>query len=131
MIGLNKYKTFNFWCQKVLPLVYDESLSYYETLCKVVTYINSLIKDNNIIIDNIEELKNELDEINNAIKNFDTSGLEKMIEEKIATMIFVGINESGYITYYIPASWSNIEFKTTGLDVNIPGYKYGHLVLFY
>ena len=25
-----------FYCQKVLPLVYDDSLSYYETICKVV-----------------------------------------------------------------------------------------------
>lgn len=25
-------KPFRFWCQKVLPLVYDESLSYYELL---------------------------------------------------------------------------------------------------
>ena len=33
--------TFKFWCQKVLPLVYDDSLSYYELLCKVVDYINN------------------------------------------------------------------------------------------
>lgn len=34
-----------FWCQKVLPLVYDDSLSYYEVLCKVVKYVNSLAED--------------------------------------------------------------------------------------
>ena len=28
---------FKFWCQKALPLVYDDSLSYYEVLCKVVS----------------------------------------------------------------------------------------------
>ena len=27
-------KIFNFWCYKVLPLVYDDSLSYYEVLKK-------------------------------------------------------------------------------------------------
>lgn len=36
---------FRFWCQKVLPLVYDDSLSYYELLCKVVNYLNSVIAD--------------------------------------------------------------------------------------
>ena len=36
----HEIKTFPFWCQKVLPLVYDESLSYYELLCKVVDYLN-------------------------------------------------------------------------------------------
>lgn len=28
------------WSQKVLPLTYDESLSYYEVLCKLRDYIN-------------------------------------------------------------------------------------------
>lgn len=32
-----------YWCQKVLPLVYDDSLSYYELLCKVVAKINEII----------------------------------------------------------------------------------------
>ena len=36
-----------FWCQKVLPLVYDDSLSYYELLCKVVAKLNVLIENNN------------------------------------------------------------------------------------
>ena len=47
---LGNYKTlqpFRYWCQKVLPLVYDDSLSYYEVLCKVVDYINKLIDDEN------------------------------------------------------------------------------------
>ena len=33
-----------FWCHKVLPLVYDDSLSYYEVLCKVVKKINEVIE---------------------------------------------------------------------------------------
>ena len=32
-----------FWSQKVLPLVYDDSLSYYEVLCKVVHKLNEVI----------------------------------------------------------------------------------------
>lgn len=31
------------YCQKVLPLVYDNSLSYYEVLCKIVDKINEMI----------------------------------------------------------------------------------------
>ena len=31
----------SFYCQPILPLVYDESLSYYETLCKVVGQLNT------------------------------------------------------------------------------------------
>lgn len=32
-----------FWCQKVLPTVYDDSLSYYELLCKIVQQVNNII----------------------------------------------------------------------------------------
>lgn len=32
------------WSQKVLPLSYDESLSYYEVLCKLRDYINEMGK---------------------------------------------------------------------------------------
>ena len=40
-----KLEPFRFWCQKVIPLVYDESLSYYELLCKVVDYLNKTMED--------------------------------------------------------------------------------------
>lgn len=33
--------TMSFYCQPILPLVYDESMSYYETLCKVVGQLNT------------------------------------------------------------------------------------------
>ena len=57
MIG--DIKTFKFWCQKVLPLVYDDSLSYYELLCKVVNYLNKVIEDVNSIPDYIDAVINE------------------------------------------------------------------------
>ena len=38
-------KPFRFWCQKALPLVYDDSLSYYEVLCKVVKQMNDFLTD--------------------------------------------------------------------------------------
>ena len=53
MIG--NIKTFRFWCQKVIPLVYDNSLSYYEVLCKVVHYLNGVIEDINEIPEYIDE----------------------------------------------------------------------------
>lgn len=32
-----------FVCNKILPLVYDESLSYYEVLCKLTAKMNEMI----------------------------------------------------------------------------------------
>lgn len=124
-------KCFRFWCYKVLPLVYDDSLSYYEVLCKVVDYINKLIEQDKIFGEEIENLKQELDDVKNWIDNFNTSYAEEIIKDCIATMIFVEISNSGYIIYYIPDNWTSIDFETTGYDVEIPDMEYGHLVLNY
>lgn len=44
MIISPKVLPLRFWSQKVLPLVYDDSLSYYEVLCKVTDKLNEVIK---------------------------------------------------------------------------------------
>jgi uncharacterized coiled-coil DUF342 family protein len=62
---MNKINKINVCCQKVLPLVYDESLSYYEVLCKVIQKLNELIKINNNIRD---EIHKEYVEILEAVK---------------------------------------------------------------
>ena len=55
-------KDFRFWCQKVLPLVYDESLSYYEVISKVVDKLNEVINETNKIPDEIsKEIASQLD----------------------------------------------------------------------
>lgn len=124
-------ETFKFWCFKVLPLVYDDSLSYYEILCKVVNYINKLIEQDKVFGDEIDKLKKELSVVQKWIDNFDTSYAEEIIKKYIATMIFLEISDSGYIVYYIPQSWKDIVFNTTQLDIEISGYDYGRLVLSY
>ena len=45
-----------FWCNKILPLVYDDSLSYYETLCKIAEKLNEVINDINEIPQYIRDL---------------------------------------------------------------------------
>lgn len=128
----NNLKSFRMWCQKVLPLVYDDSLSYYEVLCKVVTYLNNVIEGTNGVIDDVEELKNDLATVQNWINNFDTKYAEKIIAQYIATMVFFGLTDSGYFVAYIPENWESIKFGTTGLDVDAPIQpEFGHLVLLY
>ena len=122
---------FKFWCQKVLPLVYDDSLSYYELLCKVVDYINNLINDQKELSDELINLQREVKKVQEWIDNFDTSYVEKIVERYLATMIFVEISDAGYFIYYIPETWEDITFNTTGLDVIIPNTEYGRLVLSY
>lgn len=44
------------WVQHVLPLVYDDSLSCYELLCKVTDKINQLINNNNVLPEYIKQV---------------------------------------------------------------------------
>ena len=126
---------FRFWCFKVLPLVYDDELSYYEVICKCVEYINNLIENDKAISNDVEQLKQEMKKVQEWIDNYDTSFAESIIREYLATMIFVTISDSGYIVYNIPANWKSITFNTTGLDIanniGVGNYDYGHLVLSY
>lgn len=119
------------WCYKVIPLVYDDSLSYYENLCKVVEYLNQVVAQQKVFGNELEQLQSTINQLQEWIDNFDTSFIKEEIEKYIATMIFVEINNNGYIVYNIPEKWTDITFNTTGLDINIPGYNYGNLVLSY
>lgn len=56
-----------FWCQKVLPLVYDDSLSYYELLGKVVEYLNNTISDVGACEDNITALRDAFVQLQNYV----------------------------------------------------------------
>ncbi len=51
-----KFEPFQFWCSKVLPLIYDDSLSYYETLCKLYNLVTKLIELCNELIDAVKDI---------------------------------------------------------------------------
>lgn len=53
-------RPFRFWIQKVIPLVYDNSLSYYEVLCKVIAKLNEVIETYNSIETNVEVNINQM-----------------------------------------------------------------------
>lgn len=65
-----------YYCQKVLPLVYDDSLSYYEVLCKVRTKLNEMI-------DYLNNLKPEL--MAEAIAHADEVSKKALEDAKIYT----------------------------------------------
>ena len=84
---LNRVKPFRFWCQKVLPLVYDDSLSYYELLCKVVDYLNKVIEDVNTLADDVEEFEQLFIELKNYVDNyFENLDVQQEINHKLDEM---------------------------------------------
>lgn len=77
-----------YWVQHVLPLVYDDSLSYMELLGRVTKRINELIENNNKLPDYIMEL----------IREYISSGeIEKVLAEVLANYML------------------NVKFPPTGL----------------
>ena len=139
---------FTFWCQKVLPLVYDNSLSYYEVLCKVVEYLNQVIKqvDSNTTQIQINQkdinqlqaemaiVQSELEKVKNgkyvslyinALASWIDNNLQELVG-RVVKYVFFGLTDDGYFCAYIPDSWKFINFDTI-IDTTSP--LYGHLLL--
>ena len=50
---------------------------------------------------------------------------------KVVKMAIFSLTDDGYLMVFIPDSWDDITFGTTGLDVFPAGIDYGHLTLTY
>lgn len=139
---------FKFWCQKIIPLVYDNSMSYYELLCKVVEYLNQVIeqvdKNSAQIAINIQDIKNLTSELNATLEELEkvkngeyvnlyidalASWIDNNLQElvgRVVKYIFFGLTDDGYFIAYIPDSWDFINFDTI---IQPENPLYGHLLL--
>lgn len=148
MIGYVPLHEFKVWCQKVIPLVYDESLSYYEVLCKVLEYLNQMISNQNVMYNQINTNKTDIQNLQNdmelvkteleKVKNGDyvslyIDALAKWIDQNLISLVgrivkyvFFGLTDDGYFCAYIPESWDFIQWDTI-IDPN--SNLYGHLVM--
>ena len=107
-------KPFRFWCQKVLPLVYDDSLSYYELLCKVVDYLNNEAGKINNIAETLEQLTSYLNNYFTAPDEM-RFNIAYAVDGKLTSENFKEAFESAINSYkylYIPKG--NYNFDTIG-----------------
>lgn len=72
-----------YWCHKILPLVYDESLSYYEVLCKMKATINEVIT----VLNQIEETIGSLEDLTREVLEEYLADHPEVIAEAIETFI--------------------------------------------
>nr|DAL34011.1 MAG TPA_asm: hydrolase [Caudoviricetes sp.] len=78
---------FRFWCQKVLPLVYDDSLSYYELLCKVVDYLNKTMEDVGVLEGDVTGLHEAYKKLQGYVNDyFSTLDVQEEINNKLDEM---------------------------------------------
>lgn len=128
--------------QKVLPAVYDDSLSYYEVLAKVQCKLNEVVMS----LANLNEWQEAQDavmtQLVRMIEDFINGGyrqdfdqfaqewLDANIEQaltKAAHMVFFGLTDDGYFCAYIPSDWAFV-FDTV-IDYSDPNY--GRLTIKY
>ena len=67
-------------------------------------------------------------EIVTAFNKWAKENMPDLLKEAVKSVWFA-LTDDGYFVAYIPESWAEIIFNTTGLDITIPGVDYGHLVL--
>lgn len=122
----NTMSDFKFWCQRVLPAVYDSSLSYYELLCKVVEYLNKTMQNVNSINENGQSMQAEIEELQRLFEEFVTSGFdnyyaarmeqwirdnaEKVVKDMLMIGIVPTITPDGYACLNVPETWDDITF---------------------
>lgn len=141
---LGEIGAFRFWCQKVLPAVYDDSLSYYELLCKVIDKLNELIEKDNEQSEVLNILIHEFEELRELFEKFQESGFNDYYKEQVIKwidehlhyiyrytikQIFFSLDDSGYLIAHVPKGWEQIRFSTP-LDYSDQS-SYGRLCLTY
>lgn len=82
---------FKWWAQSVIPLVYDDSLSYYEVLCKVTDYLNKVIQDLSATETNVDALRQAYDQLQGYVNDyFDNLDVQDEINDKLDRMVIDG-----------------------------------------
>lgn len=76
------------WVHKILPLVYDDSMSYYETLCKVVAKLNEVVTLSN---EQTDYLNNWLTTTEESLERW-KDDTETSLENKINTDLGAAID---------------------------------------
>lgn len=80
-------KPLKYWCTPILPLVYDDSLSYYETLCKVSQKLNEVIETvNNFYSDLDAIVDNKISEFKKYV-DAENAKQDKAVDEKINNVL--------------------------------------------
>lgn len=128
--------------QKVLPAVYDDSLSYYEILAKLQQQCKELVEANNYLQEWQATQDEVIQELSQAVEDFINGGyrqdfdqfaqdwLRENVEEALALgshMVFFCLDDSGYFKAIIPQKWAMV----FGTIVDYDDPNFGSLTITY
>ena len=120
---------------------YDSDLGWLiknvSSFNETIEALNEWIAVNTPRIDDLEAFQTALESgdlpegVQQGIETWLTQNGAEIITAIIKNVWF-GLTNAGYFVAYVPESWSEIIFKTTGLDIDLALQpEYGHLVLQY
>ena len=119
---------------------YDTDLGWLIRQCKTnedaIAALNQWKEETQPTIDDFKNLYDML--MRGELPEGIAHGIEIWMREnaldlvgELVKMVFFGLTLDGYFVAYIPESWEDIIFGTTGLDDFPAGVEYGHLTLSY
>ena len=113
-----------------------ELLKYVKTLWDRVNKLDAWKATHEEEYEELKKLYDDLmagkftPEMEEALYKWTVKNTVEIIGKAIKT-VFFGINDEGYFVAYIPDSWSEITFGTSGLDTFPENVDFGHLTLIY
>ena len=138
---LHPAEPLRFFCQLALPAVYDDELSYYEVLCKVVNELNGNVGLFNELVEQINLNTEDIATLKELFRKFQESGFDDYYKDQAeqwinanldfifthtVKQVFFGLAQNGHFVAYIPKSWNDIIFDT---GMVYSDDTYGRLIL--
>lgn len=119
---------------------YDTDLGWlikdYKTLDEAINNLDQWREETQPTIDDFKALYEAI--VSGNLPEGMQIGMLEWLEQNALTVlgkafktVFFSLNDDGYLKIYIPESWDEITFGTSGLDTFPPGVDYGHLTLTY
>lgn len=119
---------------------YDSDLGWlikdYKNLDEAIKALNDWKEDTQPTIDDFKALYDAI--VSGNLPDGMVIGMMTWLQEnaldvlgKVIKMAIFSLTDDGYLMVFIPDSWNDITFGTTGLDVFPAGIDYGHLTLSY
>lgn len=134
---------FRVFCQRILPAVYDDSMSYMEVICKLLSELQDITVKIDVESQDIEDLKKRLEELEKLFEEFQQNGfkdtymelIEAWLQENMwcimswgSRIVWFGISDDGYFQAFIPDNFNFLNFDVN-MDSESPDY--GKLMLSY
>lgn len=117
-ISVEKIAQVRLLCRKVLPAVYDESLSYLEGLSKLTFKLNETINSVNALNDNVGVLNDSVTELNARVEAVEgeINGFEAEITKRFEELV-IEINKE------VDNKLDEVEDRVSALENQITGFE--------